>query len=62
MALHVDSGGECAVAHWDDGKLLDACRRCAVCHEWIRPENMQDDCPSSTDVAGAATETPAKRQ
>ena len=43
---HVPSGWACCVAHYGPGMvLLPACHKCASCGEFIRPENMGEDCP-----------------
>jgi hypothetical protein len=45
MKTHKDSGCRCLVAHYDDeGELLPACIKCEVCHEYIRPEDMNLPC------------------
>jgi len=43
---HKDGGERCLVGHVsEDGEWLPTCIKCTQCHEWIRPEDMQDDCP-----------------
>ncbi len=43
---HCDSGERCLVAHYDyTKKLSPPCIRCALCHQYIRPERMGDQCP-----------------
>lgn len=45
---HVDSGAECLVAHFDgNGHFLPQCRKCANCQQWIRPEDMGNECPKA---------------
>lgn len=38
---HADSGCRCCVAHSDNVQ----CIRCARCHQYVRPEDMDDGCP-----------------
>ncbi len=39
---HAWSGAECLVAHFGpDGSLEPPCRRCARCHQWIRPTDFE---------------------
>lgn len=44
MASHENSDWRCCVGHYEDGKLADSCIRCSVCLQWIRPQNMEEEC------------------
>ncbi len=52
VTAHRDSGARCLVAHsvgdWRDPVLLPPCLRCAVCHQWLRPETFATTaCPGA---------------
>lgn len=50
MMAHKDSGGRCLVCHYnEDDTDASQCIRCARCGEWIRPENMDDECEGAND-------------
>ena len=43
---HQNSSIACLVLHTDkDGNVLPQCIRCSVCGQWIRPEDMNKECP-----------------
>jgi len=47
---HEASGFECCVAHYDkDGNLVDSCKVCKYCKDYIRPENMDEECPARVE-------------
>lgn len=51
---HKDSGFRCLIAHGGPKEILPPCIQCAVCHKYIRPEDMDGDCtgppPPRSDV------------
>lgn len=44
-------GLRCVTRHYnEDNTLAPSCYKCEYCHEWIRPENMKDECPATKQV------------
>ena len=50
MAVHVDSGITCCVAHFRNGMSEGQCIQCKTCGEYVRPENMGEECPGREPV------------
>lgn len=49
---HKDSGWRCLVAHYDDeDNILPACIKCNNCGAYIRPEEMDNECPAEAEDA-----------
>lgn len=47
---HKNTGIQCLVLHYDtSGHLTSQCIMCENCKEFIRPENMNDECYGVTD-------------
>ncbi len=47
---HQDSHIQCLVGHFDkDGNVLPQCIHCSVCHQWIRPQDMNKECAGSAE-------------
>ncbi len=45
--LHEDSGYACLVAHYDENhNIKPGCIKCLNCQEFIRPEDMDNECPA----------------
>jgi ribosomal protein L32 len=42
---HKDSGIRCTVAHFEGSVPLPSCIQCKNCKEYIRPEDMNKNCP-----------------
>ncbi len=56
MGTHKETVFRCAVCHYH-GKGADAvpapqCIKCKHCGEWIRPEDMGEQCPENTSIRG----------
>ena len=48
---HRDGLQRCLVAHfkgdWREPEILPPCIMCRDCQQWIRPEQMDEECPST---------------
>ena len=53
---HEDKNKErCLVLHWGMyNDVLPQCIRCSKCYEFIRPEDMNNDCPADKEVLSKA--------
>ncbi len=50
VKTHEDSGRYCTVGHMDGkGNTLPECTWCDECKQWIRPEDMDNECQVSIE-------------
>lgn len=51
--VHKGYAVSCLRIHYDgEGNVGPACVKCTYCHEWIRPENIEDICPERSTWKG----------